>query len=176
MIAQERGIECHTCAYVDGRKFFQQFLISICRRIALHQSVCRIKKFCRRHGKRLVYRNKVIFLCIRSPRRSICLLLTISRERKKLHLFLNGINIGEILFAGQHNTGDQPHRCGRHIHARHPVRQFTFPIGTCNRVCTRLVQHGSGVRPGIQNLQIAKTIRFRQNVNHGLSANVEPCL
>ena len=174
--AQEGGVEGLTRAHVDGGEFLQQFLIRIGGRVGLHQSVSRIEKLCWRHGKHFVHGNKVIFLCVCPSRCGIGSTLRISRKRKQLHLLLNGIDIGQILVPGQHRAGDRPHRCGGHVHARHTVGQLALPSGKRDGISARLVQHGGGVRPRIQKLHIAEAIRFRQDVDHRLCADVKPCL
>ena len=174
--AQNGSVKGHARAHVDGGELFKRFHIGLRRRIGLHQRVRRIEKLRRRHGKHLVYGNKVVFLFISSLGRGILAALHISRKRQELHLLLNGIDIGQILVPGQHRAGDRPHRCGGHVHARHTVGQLALPVGKCDGISARLVQHGGGVRPRIQKLHIAEAIRFRQNVDHRLCADVKPCL
>ena len=174
--AQNGCVEGHARPHVDGGELFQQRRVGLGGRVRLHQRVSRVEELRRRHGEHLVHGNKVVFLGICARRRGIVTARQIRRERKEPHLILNGVYVGQILVSGEHDAGNRPHRFGGHIHAGHVLGQLARPARERDGICARLIQHGGGVRPCVQKLHVAETIRFRQDVHHGFRADIKPRL
>ena len=163
-------------AYVDPGDFFQQLRIIHGGRVCQHQRIRRVKEGLWVHGKHLFHGNKIVFRRIGAIGRCVFAALFISRERHQLHRLLNCIHIGKILLPGKDNTGNKPGCNSGYVNPRHPVGQFSPPVGKGKRISASCFEYGNGIGPCIQNLHIKKPVGFGHDIHNRLVADIEPRL
>ena len=176
ILPQNGCIKRQSRPHADGGDLFQQWRIIRGGLVFLHQCIDCVEKFHRGHGKYLVDGDKLIFRGIGSLGSGVGAALDIGGQGKQLHLLLNGIHVGQILCSGKHRPDNGPNRGGGHIHPGNTLGQRPLPIRRGNGINARLVKHGGGIGPGIQQLHIAEPVRLRMDIDHRLRPQIHPGL
>ena len=134
-----------------------------------------VEKLLRRHGEYLLHRDEIVLRRIAPFRRS-GQPGGVGREGHQLHPALKRRHVRQVVRPGEHDAGDGPDRPGGNVDAPDALGQRALPARVGDGVGPGCFQHGGGVRPCVQKLHVAETIRFRQDVHHGFRADIKPRL